>query len=652
MRDPNKTIAKRTRLKRRAFLAVMIVASSPLLADGPQSNSAMPPLPLKSSMKANPFCLPVAKNVANQVQLASGSSESTIRLKPIGAAIGLQSIGTPGSEAPRSVRPPAMTIEKIPSRVQANPLIRSKHHSNQRLIDASVDDRANGAPTTTVSKSQGVRPIGRRPISDGQKSTLTLIPAAPVAQETPVSLPHTVPTQPVATQPALGQPIPKQRVIAQPSPTQQLTQQPPAIYVPAAKRPAVLAVPNAPAANQQPLTTAHAPVPVSVPNPIPAVVQAVPAVVTPPVPAAVTTPKQTEERSEPVYFSMSDRFDSPATETATPDVVATEIPAPVPSSEEVAATAAPVATEATVETEPAADTQLLMEAREAAVANLDAVAGDAVETESVKIESVDAAGQNAGNDRVQGSMAPLALSEDVDTLKPIHSVLDRAPQEPIAVYQHAVSGPVDSPDETLHTKRYRPPVAVTPVPIAFERLGEEEESSSLVGSTVHSVDSIDFDGIESSTSKLKMTRLVMSRAQVRSLTLGGSVRQVKVADKNICQAFTAGPNQLKLIGTGNGVTRLVVWADTDDTDNPTRMRAFEVHVKDTVEATGDAVGNKAGMLNQSIKKAFPSCNVRVRHQGGKLIVAGRCDSEASAKKVMQMVRKTCLVPAQDELVVR
>ena len=135
------------------------------------------------------------------------------------------------------------------------------------------------------------------------------------------------------------------------------------------------------------------------------------------------------------------------------------------------------------------------------------------------------------------------------------------------------------------------------------------------------------------------------------MTVAGQLRDVRIADKSVCQAIASGPNQLKLIGTGNGVTQLVVWASTDDPDSPVRMRAFEVHVDqvDPAVATG---GKASRALQQSIRNAFPNCRVQFTQQAGELIVSGNCDSETSAEKIIRMVRKTCLVPVQDRLTIR
>ncbi|TWU01075.1 pilus assembly protein N-terminal domain-containing protein [Stieleria varia] len=145
-----------------------------------------------------------------------------------------------------------------------------------------------------------------------------------------------------------------------------------------------------------------------------------------------------------------------------------------------------------------------------------------------------------------------------------------------------------------------------------------------------------------------VTTLNMSRTQVRSLTIGGQLRRVTVADKDVCQVIASGPNQLKLIGTGNGSTKLVVWADTE-AGGPTRVKTFEIQVQDAVESTGGSLGNKTQLLNQTISRMFPSAKIRVTQNEDHLLVSGRCPDEVTAKQIVRMVRKTCLVPVRDSL---
>ncbi|MFK8113404.1 MAG: pilus assembly protein N-terminal domain-containing protein [Rubripirellula sp.] len=573
MRKQRRTFASQSKSRRRAVIALFVMATTPVMADGPQSN-ALPPLPLTRSVQANPFCADQSQ-ADSKIQLASGSTASTIRLKPIGTAVGLQSIAD--SKAIKRIKPSAMTIEEVAPTVQQNPLIGSQHHSNTALVNVNVEsDDFQSSSNQAAAKN---------------RSTIVLIPPvvpeqpAPFVQRAPLQQPAPAPVQQMPVAPA---PAPQQPVLAvQPSPPAQIVQAP-TVQAPVMQAPAVQAPVATPASE---------------------------------VVAAVV------ESAEPVYFSMSDRFSSPASST-------TE--APAEQAVDVAHSETPVVEVAAgVPVEP----ELIVDVEEGAAVLIQEVDDSASAVEEPAKLAVDSA-------------TPIEMEgPDESSLQPINSVLEADAEEPTAVYGSApiVSAPVKAAEATLHTQRYRPPVAVKALPLAFGRSPEEAPAVA----SLQAAKELDLDGFGSSLEKkTKLTPLYMSQAQVRSLTLGGSVRKVKVANENVCQAVASGPNQLKLIGLGRGVTRLVVWADTDNADKPTRMRAFEVHVKDTVETTGETVGNKTAMLNQSIHKAFPGCEVRVRQVGNELVVSGRCDSETSAKKIMRMVRSTCLVPTRDELVVQ
>jgi Flp pilus assembly secretin CpaC len=213
-------------------------------------------------------------------------------------------------------------------------------------------------------------------------------------------------------------------------------------------------------------------------------------------------------------------------------------------------------------------------------------------------------------------------------------------------------------------------VAVTPVPSGFVRdtntdavassdssqpsalVQQAEESPELNAQPSSNGQDPTFANRQSIVDAgIKLTPLYMKSAQVRSLTVAGELQDIQVADSSVCRAVAVGPNQLKLIGTGNGITQLVVWAKTDEPNQPVKMRAFEVHV-DRVDPAVAAGGSTSQMLQQSIRDAFPQCQVELMQEGGHLIVRGRCDSPQSAEKIIRMIRKTCNVPVNDQLIVR
>ncbi|KAA5543233.1 hypothetical protein FYK55_13230 [Roseiconus nitratireducens] len=149
----------------------------------------------------------------------------------------------------------------------------------------------------------------------------------------------------------------------------------------------------------------------------------------------------------------------------------------------------------------------------------------------------------------------------------------------------------------------------------------------------------------------KPVRLQLARAQVRSMTIGGRLRRVSIANKDVCQAFASGPNQLKLIGTGTGSTELTVWADVIPGE-PTRMQIFQVEVGDDMSSHTDRIADQTALLNDSIDKAFPQASVIVTRTENNLVVSGVCADEETAMQILRLVRKSCLVPVVDELETR
>jgi Flp pilus assembly secretin CpaC len=216
--------------------------------------------------------------------------------------------------------------------------------------------------------------------------------------------------------------------------------------------------------------------------------------------------------------------------------------------------------------------------------------------------------------------------------------------------------PIRESPSAIHQRMVRPPVAVDAPPIAITRSADRFAEATF-NAPVQPADRPELSASAIPAETLAVVgpvdtpTLFMTRAQVRSLTIGGQLHRVAVADKNVCQAFATGPNQLKLIGTGNGVTRLVVWTHAADA-SPARMQSFEVHVDDAITPNGKSTSDKSRMLSETIRRAFPGSRVQVQSISEGLVVVGYCDSEDDAKKIMRMVRKTCLIPVRDEIKVR
>ncbi|MFG0261677.1 MAG: pilus assembly protein N-terminal domain-containing protein, partial [Novipirellula sp. JB048] len=251
-----------------------------------------------------------------------------------------------------------------------------------------------------------------------------------------------------------------------------------------------------------------------------------------------------------------------------------------------------------------------------------------------------------------------ASVQATESMAPAPRSVARQLEAPAAVATPAAPREAAAPQPS---KRYRPPVAVQSPPLGFERTAVDPTTAIQPAAPPR------LSGVERAEGKTnrahptqlshspptdgEATPLYMSRAQVRTLTLGGVLRRVNIQDQNVCHAIAAGSNELKLIGAGRGTTRLVVWAESPN-DGASMVRHFDVHVQDAVEATGNSVGDKAEILTRTIKQSFPESNVVIRTVGEQLVINGTCSSEETASKILRMVRKTCLIPVRDELIIR
>ncbi|TWU41332.1 hypothetical protein Q31b_27710 [Novipirellula aureliae] len=567
MRGANYTMDKRRRTKsrsyRRAMLSLWLVAvgasasaSEPIGArhDADEMHATkpatalkvrmLPPLPIEAidsppiaqvsgtAVQMNPYCGDLNVQADPLIKLASGDftageDRSAVRLKPIGAAIGLYPIGSPA--LPSNGRP-AMTIETPPSApVRTNPMLASQHHVNHELVDVELTETEASSPT--------------------DPSELSFRPPVKVQAYTSAQ----VQPNPVET---------AQRVEHEP-----------------------------------------------------------------------------DTDSQPILFSMSDDEDVlPTINEVEQMVVAEESMDAVPMPDPVVIDHGGEYSE-----EEMAMLKLMLE-----------------EEDEVRREPI--------ADSAPMGLQPLETSERIDLGGRTEM---SEPIKPIAidVVPHIDETNVVSEDSrvaSLRKKRYRPPVDVKAPPVGAER-GPLDPTASIIRPVVTAVVAprLDASPVPSNprvildTGKQNMPvagssepiPLYINLAQVRSLTVDGELRRVSVQNPSICRAFTSGSSQVKLIGAGSGVTRLVVWADTD-TNVPTKVRQFDIHVRDTAAATNDSVGDKVVVLNRTIAKTFPNARVDVRMVDSELVISGNCDSESSAKQIVRMVRKACLVPVRDELGVR
>ena len=694
MHDAKSKTARSMRTYRRSILCALIFAASPAFAEQPgvPSLRGLPPLPIEAqtnpTIRVNPFC--VVPRERSGVQLASDNQPTQLRLKPIGTAVGLHPI-----DAPRNSASPVLVVESPAAPIRSNSYVDSQHHGNPELIDAPVD---------TIGAGQAAK----------QRSSMVLMPSDQPMESQPAPVPQVATPTPAVSSPALSsQSVPAARVRTnETAPTVELNPHamPLETGVPVqpvegsaaaadASLPAGLAAKPIPAESGPSSPSDLKPVPQAAEAPLEA-----PSTLDRVAEAPAEEPPQATgfsshlDDSEPITFSMSD-FTPDESAEATPAAVQPEEKLdlamgkdPLPQTSDAANPAESSDTPANAEAavDPSATVVRGGQVRLRAVEPLQIATDEQTSADSASelpptgdIEPVVIADPYASvadspkatlssidDDAAPEFVAPPKLASGDPAATRIHAA---TPNKPELIYRDEAEAKPEvaaSQPEMLRRNRYRPPVDVAPPPLTVMRPSEDSKTA-IVRPPVKAVDAPKLQPTESQmasgatqtaraeaasprplvdSESTKLTPLYMTRAQVRSLTLGGNVRRVEIGDKSVCQAFAAGPSQLKLIGTRNGITQLVVWADT--TDSALRMRAFEIHVEDSVAATGEAVVDRTEMLNRSIRNMFPDSKIVVRRGTDQLIVAGECDSEETATKVIRMIRKTCLVPVRDQLRVR
>lgn len=145
-------------------------------------------------------------------------------------------------------------------------------------------------------------------------------------------------------------------------------------------------------------------------------------------------------------------------------------------------------------------------------------------------------------------------------------------------------------------------------------------------------------------------RLSLQPTEVRSITVAEPIRRFHSEAPHVCTALTSQAGKLQLIATGEGVTRLTL--ELGHGEGETKRVAYEVTVGGNRSAGFQSSENLAQKLNETVSLAFPRLNVRVLALEDRLEIVGTVPDEATAKRILRMVRSACPVAVNDRLNVR
>ena len=153
-----------------------------------------------------------------------------------------------------------------------------------------------------------------------------------------------------------------------------------------------------------------------------------------------------------------------------------------------------------------------------------------------------------------------------------------------------------------------------------------------------------FDARTASQSAAAVIELESSTAT--NIDLSGKLTGLAVQDESVCKVIQS-DRMVSLVGNQVGTTLVQIWS-ADLGDKPQMIRVNVTQKKGQIQTGRDDVKD----IKQVIAQNFPRAEVNIINlNDGGIEVRGATDSEESAKRILELIRKVYLVPVKDKLVV-
>ncbi len=131
-----------------------------------------------------------------------------------------------------------------------------------------------------------------------------------------------------------------------------------------------------------------------------------------------------------------------------------------------------------------------------------------------------------------------------------------------------------------------------------------------------------------------------------SMDLSSKLTALAVQDENICKVLHNG-RTISIVGNQQGTSLVQIWT-SDLGERPQLIRVNVSQQRGKVQATRNEVKD----IKQVIAQSFPGADVNIiSKDDGSIEVRGKTESEESAKRILELVRKLYLVPVKDKLTV-
>jgi len=245
----------------------------------------------------------------------------------------------------------------------------------------------------------------------------------------------------------------------------------------------------------------------------------------------------------------------------------------------------------------------------------------------------------------------LAQSTNLD----LQSTTDQSDEfvPPVQIDSSLVPHAISSRSEGYHSTTDKPLESAiaqaVPGTFALHTLGASTEPQLLAKPISLSLpmDSIDklrrsFDASTPIQSPLATVELVCLAAT--TMNLAGDLTAIAVQDENVCKALH-NERTISLVGNQSGTTLVQFWT----AESGGMPQVVRVNVS---QQWGRAQARRSDVndIRQVIAQGFPRSEVKIfGNEDGTFEVRGTTDSEESARRILELVRKIYLVPVKDRL---
>jgi len=131
-----------------------------------------------------------------------------------------------------------------------------------------------------------------------------------------------------------------------------------------------------------------------------------------------------------------------------------------------------------------------------------------------------------------------------------------------------------------------------------------------------------------------------------TMDLAGKLIAIAVQDENVCKVLN-NERTVSLVGNQLGTSLVQIWtADLGEKPQVVRVNVYQQGGKFQAKST------EVKDIKQVIAQSFPKANVSIlSKEDGGIEVRGTTDTEESARRILELVRKLYLVPVKDSLTV-